>query len=356
MLDAAVIGAGPAGCSAAVTLAKQGWKTALIEKSPLARHKICGEFFSPGAWPLLRRLGAAEKMLEAGGVPIHTASLHFPLQAPHRFKLPSASAAPFALGLSRLRFDALLAGLARETGCALYEETEVLSVREEKSFCRIVMKDGREVEARYVVNAAGKISRLSRARPAGQTGFKAHFQNARKPDGLEMYFFQGGYLGLIEIEEGKVNLCGMVGKQPVLDCRGSFDELVRRAAGKNARLRGWLGSAIRVTPWISCAAPRGFQNADTRRVLYAGDSACFVEPMIGQGMTLALYNGIKTAEDLLAGQKKGRGRKPYRAKMNYLKLFEPAARFCSRFPSFAKPAAKLFLRDSVLRNILSTPG
>ena len=41
--DIAIIGAGPAGCSAALTLQKTQCKVALFEKSEFPRQKICGD-------------------------------------------------------------------------------------------------------------------------------------------------------------------------------------------------------------------------------------------------------------------------------------------------------------------------
>ena len=41
--DALIIGAGPAGSSAAILLATAGWSVALIEKQAFPRRKVCGE-------------------------------------------------------------------------------------------------------------------------------------------------------------------------------------------------------------------------------------------------------------------------------------------------------------------------
>ncbi|WP_136622814.1 FAD-dependent oxidoreductase, partial [Mesorhizobium sp. 10.2.3] len=40
--DAVIIGAGPAGSSAALTLARRGWAVAIVEKSAFPRRKVCG--------------------------------------------------------------------------------------------------------------------------------------------------------------------------------------------------------------------------------------------------------------------------------------------------------------------------
>ncbi len=42
MFDVAVVGAGPAGATAALTLARRGLNVALLEKAALPRYKTCG--------------------------------------------------------------------------------------------------------------------------------------------------------------------------------------------------------------------------------------------------------------------------------------------------------------------------
>ncbi|WP_244658010.1 FAD-dependent oxidoreductase [Pseudomonas fluorescens] len=59
--DVIVIGAGPAGCSAAIACIRHGLKVALIERMPFPRHRP-GETLHPGIEPLLQQLGVAEKI------------------------------------------------------------------------------------------------------------------------------------------------------------------------------------------------------------------------------------------------------------------------------------------------------
>ena len=56
-VDAIIVGAGPAGCTAAIRLAGAGWSVAMVEKSVFPRRKVCGECIAASNLPLLDALG-----------------------------------------------------------------------------------------------------------------------------------------------------------------------------------------------------------------------------------------------------------------------------------------------------------
>src|ERR1700761_256473 len=73
--DAAVIGAGPAGSTAARLLAAAGWRVALVEKSVFPRRKVCGEFLSATNLPLLRD-ALGDGFEAAAGPPVKRVALY----------------------------------------------------------------------------------------------------------------------------------------------------------------------------------------------------------------------------------------------------------------------------------------
>jgi 2-polyprenyl-6-methoxyphenol hydroxylase-like FAD-dependent oxidoreductase len=74
--DALIVGAGPAGATAAILLAEAGWSVALVEKAPFPRRKVCGEFLSATNLPLLRRLGVAERYEAEAGPAVRDVGLY----------------------------------------------------------------------------------------------------------------------------------------------------------------------------------------------------------------------------------------------------------------------------------------
>jgi len=65
--DAVIIGAGPAGCAAAILLARAGWSVALVEKQRFPRRKVCGECIAASNLPLLDSLGVGAAFATCAG-------------------------------------------------------------------------------------------------------------------------------------------------------------------------------------------------------------------------------------------------------------------------------------------------
>lgn len=68
--DAVVVGGSIGGCASAILLAQQGWRVALLERSPDPQHykKACTHFIQPIALPVMRQLGLTERFAELGAV------------------------------------------------------------------------------------------------------------------------------------------------------------------------------------------------------------------------------------------------------------------------------------------------
>ena len=122
--DVAVVGAGPAGGSAASALATAGWRVALIERKDLPHHKVCGEFLSPEAQATLRALGLYETLAALAPTPLTGATLTSRRGATLTMNLPGT-----AWGLSRYAMDVTLANAAVARGAALIARRAALYTR-----------------------------------------------------------------------------------------------------------------------------------------------------------------------------------------------------------------------------------
>lgn len=362
--DAVIIGAGPAGCAAGIKLAQKGFKTAILEKSPFPRHKVCGEFFSPGSAVLWKELGVFDKIKKLGPGEINEASLFFAGQKTIKKTFDESSGPAYTL--SRYAFDRLMLEHAKESGCRVFYQTEALKIIESASHCevRIQSQNGAGIlKASSIVMAVGKNHRFQKNVPktsAGKIGFKRHFQNAGVPKNLELYFFTGGYLGLTGIENSEVNLCGIIDPGTFKKHGSNFECLLQSVLKTHPPLRKRLENARTSTPWLSCVTQKGFRGQNTRKILCTGDCAYFLEPMIGQGMTVAMACGILAAETIISGKDGKNYEKKYRKiladKQKLLNLIDPLSAIAAKIPRISRAAAKLFLRPSTIKNILRTPG
>ena len=109
--DVIVIGGGPAGCAAAIGLSRLGYGVVLCDQAKFPRDKVCGEFISPAADPILARLGILDR-IEAlkpkrlKGVAISSYGgeellVDYP-------KLPGMISKPTSLSVPRYELDSLL--------------------------------------------------------------------------------------------------------------------------------------------------------------------------------------------------------------------------------------------------------
>jgi len=119
--DVAIVGAGPAGSSAAIFLARRGYSVALLDKAVFPRDKLCGDFLNPAGWRLFERLGVRDALLAAPHEKIDAFHVSTPA-AEAVIPFPERGGARvFGLGVTRRIFDHLLVQRAVGAGAALLE-------------------------------------------------------------------------------------------------------------------------------------------------------------------------------------------------------------------------------------------
>ena len=151
-----VVGAGPAGATAARTLAAAGLPVCLLDRSSFPRNKPCGGGISarvltrfPYLQPALRRITT------------HTvARLH--LEGPDGHSTVIESDGPAALLIRRVEYDALLVSLAVEAGATLVPGVDIVQARQDAERVELVARDGRRFEGAIVVAADGVNSVIAR--------------------------------------------------------------------------------------------------------------------------------------------------------------------------------------------------
>jgi flavin-dependent dehydrogenase len=262
-----ILGAGPAGASAAIAALQAGASVYLVEKSKLPRHKVCGEFFSPEIVPELERSGAWEPFLAARPAQIRRMRLHFGRREKSS-RLPEP-----AWGLSRFAFDDLLVKRAQQAGATML----------------------REATGAETVITCGRASPGVR-RGRRLFGFKAHFEGSAD-DAVELFFFNGCYVGVNAIEDGKTNVCGLGPEDFLRRFDFEFDEIVHQSPALSDRLR----SLSRSIKWLTTGPLEYGQAFHAEGVYRAGDALSFVDPFTGSGLSAAVKTGTLAGNAAASG-------------------------------------------------------
>src|SRR5258708_4264957 len=123
--DAVVVGAGPAGATTALLLARAGASVLLVDRARFPRDKACSEYLSPATTEILERLDR-DVLAEVEGA-AHAKLYGMKVVAPGgaamcgRFRGPRS----YSFALPRTTFDTMLLAAARRAGAHVCEATTV---------------------------------------------------------------------------------------------------------------------------------------------------------------------------------------------------------------------------------------
>jgi flavin-dependent dehydrogenase len=293
--DVIVVGAGPAGSLASRELARQGASVLLVDKASFPRAKVCGGCLNLQALATLSSVGLGELAGRCGAVPLAHLNLAV-ARSQATLSLPG-------MALSREVFDAALVEAAIEAGVHFLPGTHAQLAPVAGAMRAVALRHkGQETVARaqVVLGADGLGDRLL----AGEAGYRTVVEpGARLGAGViakefPAFFASGtvymacgsaGYVGLVRIEDGRLNVAAALDAALVKQARGlgNAAAAVLHEAGlppvDRLAALGWHG-----TPFLTRHASR----PAAERVFLLGDAASYVEPFSGEGMAWALASAV----------------------------------------------------------------
>jgi geranylgeranyl reductase family protein len=308
-VDAVVVGAGPAGTAAAITLSRAGREVVVLDKARFPRDKICGDGLTTGALRLLEQLGLQPAQV-ASWQPVDDVVVRSPSGRTVRFPLPHDRGS-YAVVARRADLDAALLDVARAAGAEICDG-HALAAAVHTAERIVVEAHGLEpISARFVVGADGMWSPLRKALGIVREGYLGewhafrqyfHATGAAARD-LHVWFepeLLPGYAWSFPLPGSAVNLgFGITrgGRVRTRDMKALWTALLERP-----HVRAVLGdAAVPEAPHRAWPIPAAVDRAQLThgRALFVGDAAAATDPMTGEGIAQALLTGRLAAEAIL---------------------------------------------------------
>jgi geranylgeranyl reductase family protein len=296
--DVIVVGAGPAGGSAALRLASTGCRVLLLEKEKLPRYKACGGALVGRAlavlpFPAQELGGVFERRVSCLRL---TLDLGAPLTVEHRSPV-------LALAMRSLLDDAIVRR-AVAAGAVLREGVAVQAVLELKNQVRCETTAG-SFAASYLIGAdgvTGVVASFIRPYEVPRGGVALEGELSLKEDArLDDYVARADFdfnvlprgYGWVFPKADHLSVGVFTLHERLPQVKRHFDSYLERKglAASTARL-SVRGHMIPI-------APRRAPLHSTR-ILLAGDAAGLADPLTGEGISYALRSGHMAAEAVLA--------------------------------------------------------
>ena len=277
-----IVGGGLAGLTLGIGLRQRGVPVTVWEVGRYPRHRVCGEFISGRGQGSLARLGLLAGLHAVGARPLVSAAFFDSGTRVAARPLPES-----ALSVSRHVVDDWLAREFQRNGGELrVGERWVGSFGE-----GIVRASGRQAE---------KVTDGWR-----YFGLKVHARDIRMESDLELHFVEGGYVGLCQLADGEVNICGLFRSESAVSGLAQDWPTWLRGA-PNSTLHTRLATAAFDPPSFCAVAGLSLtpRRASQRLECCVGDALTLIPPLTGNGMSMA-FESAELALDPLTKFSRG---------------------------------------------------
>lgn len=295
MFDCIVVGAGPAGGTAAYHLAKRGRSVLVVEKQSLPRYKPCGGGISPSVAQWFDFDFSPAISLKANTIR-YTWNMEDPVE----------------VGLEELEpvwmvrrdvFDHFLIQQAQQQGAELQDNTEVIGIKFKSDRWQVDTANG-PLEGRYLIAADGAKGPMAKwlgfndrkRRLAGALEIETPAPQERTQTvHFEFGLVKNGYIWNFPKADGySIGVGKFRGGEPQ-----DFKSILKKYStmfGVDIDASKHYGHALCL--WD------GDQKLHGQNAVLAGEAACVVDPMTAEGIRPSIFTGLKAAaaiDEALAG-------------------------------------------------------
>lgn len=283
-----VVGAGPAGSTAARTLAERGVNVILVDRETFPRYKTCGGGI----------IGVTRSCVPSG-MPIRDEIYRASFSLKGTRTRTRESSTPIMATVARDEFDDWLLKEAIAEGATFLPKTLIRSMKTEDDHVALGLSDGKQLTARYLVDASGTSSKIARQLGVDlrtvdlglELEVEASVVNDRWRNQIHLDWgpIPGSYGWLFP--KGSLLTVGVIGaKGQPNELRKYLKTLIRQLDLEGAPVHKDTGHLTRCR---SSQSPLGGQ-----RVLLVGDAAGLLEPWTREGISFATRSGRIAGEVL----------------------------------------------------------
>lgn len=331
--DVLVIGAGPAGSTAAALARQRGLNVGVVEKERFPRFRI-GESLLPHGNAILRESGVWPKVERAGFLKKHGAFFFLSEGSAKKEVIFSEGMIPgldYAYQVERAKFDALLLDHARELGAEIFLESTVRSVSTSAEGCRALVKTPageRTVTARWLLDGSGRDNGFScelkremdPPRLTRRVAIYSHFRNVSRAPGYAaghtvVVRLADGWFWLIPIDHEKTSVGLVTTVDAVRQRKTRPAETFNEVVAASPKLRELMAGAEAVLPFQVTTDYSYFRrNLADERMLLIGDAGGFFDPIFSSGVYVATYSAKRAIELIHRADKAQRALTPAEAR------------------------------------------
>jgi flavin-dependent dehydrogenase len=316
--DVIVIGAGPAGTSAAAILAESQHRVLVLEREKFPRYHI-GESMIPFTNVPLERLGLTRRMQESAFVRKFSVQFVQPngrASQPFYFFTRYGPEVAQTWQVLRSEFDQMLADHARSKGAEIREQTEVVSLlRDGDKVIGVRTRDAsgaeRDLHARITLDASGKESFAAvrngwrvKDPKLNKVAVWTYYEDAVRDDGIDAgattvaFVPERGWFWYIPQHANRISV-GVVAEGKYLTRGGLKDPkaIFEREIRENKWIEEHLAPGRPVTQhYLTSEYSFHARHCGCEGLLLVGDAFCFLDPVFSSGLMLALKSGVAAGD------------------------------------------------------------